>query len=376
MFPRTFHVSPFNSRNGYYRLDIVDPFPQRSPPASKGTVSQPEIKVFLRLLTPEKTTKLTALLASHPTHQAIPLDANNISALVKAVLRWPMALFASTPRILYQAYKLHYEKKLAMFPRPEPRAKGQEGVYNPPQNFSDGMGFALGWQGAGWAESASQRLVGDWVTAQARNTGYGFKVFNRVGRVELAVPAPNEKPAAESEVVLETSDPSVFTRLVTAPSPDHFLIIAKETLTTINDVDRFRRLFNAGPTVQTQQVTMKTRIRSMAQYARQRLFLFDVSFASIIPPPHITNPPSRHWTDHLTLWQLLLTTLIIKWTQFGAWAEEGVMYKINARFVPGSEPWKVWDRALTKHYATEDGAIEADSSDTEEPWEVVGSMTY
>ena len=150
-FPRSFHVSPFNSRNGYYRLDTTDPFLQPSP--------SPRIKILLRLLTPDREPKLQALLASNPSRDAIMLDATNSWKIYSTLLRWPLALLLTTPRIMYQAYILHYEKKLAVYPRPEPKSQDSSEGWNAPEEDMDRVGSAVGWQQAGWGERKAREAV-------------------------------------------------------------------------------------------------------------------------------------------------------------------------------------------------------------------------
>ncbi|KAJ9104116.1 hypothetical protein QFC19_004100 [Naganishia cerealis] len=100
-FPRSFHVSPFNNRKGYYRLAVQDPFH----PSSRGVSTMttfPKFKVTLNLLTAELEPKLYAVLMNHPTQSPGPITLRNI--LVKVLYRQPFSLLMTTPRILAQAY--------------------------------------------------------------------------------------------------------------------------------------------------------------------------------------------------------------------------------------------------------------------------------
>lgn len=105
-FPRRFHVSPFNDRSGSYQLQCLDPFVD----------SELKIDMHLTLLEPDGTKKLTAQVNS--TNAPIP-TTNTVLALW-TLLTYGGAVFLTTPRILYEAYKLHYGKKLAVYLRPEP----------------------------------------------------------------------------------------------------------------------------------------------------------------------------------------------------------------------------------------------------------------
>ncbi|THU76154.1 hypothetical protein K435DRAFT_186558 [Dendrothele bispora CBS 962.96] len=138
-FPRAFHVSPFNDRQGFYTVSIKRPShpPSLSIPASSSP-PLPTISIHLHVpsssptstqiqtqtssLSPTTSTpgplKLTALL--RPV-SSVPLTAPN---LLWTLSRYPVGLLLSLPRILYQAWVLHYRKKLDVYIRPEPFCGG------------------------------------------------------------------------------------------------------------------------------------------------------------------------------------------------------------------------------------------------------------
>ena len=352
IFPRTFHVSPFNSRNGFYRLDTVDPFP-----ADAASSAPVQMKVFLRLLTPDKTVKLTAVVGSHPSHAAIPLEPVNVPSILLALARWPAALFFATPRILYHAYILQYIKGLAMFPRPEPRTQGQDGVWNPPQNYRDGLGLSLGWQERAGSEVWLQKVISTWLEERSPQCGIGLRVAFRDERPDVEIGT-----SAKRFVDVETSDPAFFTHLVTAPTPTHFATLAPELLTIISDSLHFAELFSA-PARSTDRVD-----KALASL-RDGLFRWYITQSVIPAPPHLIIYPRDHFTAALPtatrLWLIWVTWL----HAYGVKAEEWVMYVISARFVDGAEPWKVWERALRRLYRQ-------DSVDELEGWEDLGSMQY
>ena len=98
---RRFHVSPFNDRLGTYQF--------RATPPEQG------ISVELTLITPENKPKLVATLKS--------ISESRMDDLVQ-VLRLCVTcgwwIFMSMPRILWEAWKLHYRKGLPVYMRPEP----------------------------------------------------------------------------------------------------------------------------------------------------------------------------------------------------------------------------------------------------------------
>ncbi|KAJ4488153.1 hypothetical protein J3R30DRAFT_900291 [Lentinula aciculospora] len=124
-FPRAFHVSPFNDRKGWYTVSIK--LPQFRDPGT-GNEGNPKPVVSIQLREPEETpasgvpgkTKLTATLRAT---RALPLpSARN---LLFTLISYPLELFLSMPRILYQAGILHYVKgdeqsDLKVYIRPEP----------------------------------------------------------------------------------------------------------------------------------------------------------------------------------------------------------------------------------------------------------------
>ncbi|CCG81773.1 Putative uncharacterized protein [Taphrina deformans PYCC 5710] len=105
-FPRRFHVSPFNDRSGSYRLQCLDP------------LSGDEFKVsmHLTLLDVDGTKKLTAQVES----TFAPVETSRTGSSVWTLVKYGSAVFLTMPRILLQAYKIHYGKKLAVYLRPEP----------------------------------------------------------------------------------------------------------------------------------------------------------------------------------------------------------------------------------------------------------------
>ncbi|ORY79865.1 hypothetical protein BCR37DRAFT_76375 [Protomyces lactucae-debilis] len=105
-FSRRFHVSPFNDRSGAYQLQCRDPFEET--PISVG--------MHLTMLAEDGSKKLTAQVNSI----AAPVLTSHRLVTYWTILKHGTAVFMTVPRILAEAYKLHYSKKLAVFLRPEP----------------------------------------------------------------------------------------------------------------------------------------------------------------------------------------------------------------------------------------------------------------
>jgi hypothetical protein len=207
IFPRTFHVSPFNNRAGYYRLDIQDPF-LHAPSTTDAGAAFPKFKVTLNLLTTTHTPKLYAVLLNHPTQ---PPGLITLRTIINSViLRQPWSLLLTTPRILAQAWTLHYRKHLIVYPRPEPfhstpqlsnsdsdseetlvsDSPGLEEGWNPVERDLLRIGRAIGWQAVGSTERYAGRLVRDWLEGRCKEVGIGLRiVFTNRERGEVVVDA-------------------------------------------------------------------------------------------------------------------------------------------------------------------------------------------
>lgn len=145
-FSRDFHVSPFNDRLGYYQLFLRDMW--------KDSVDGlPSIDIRLLLLVPPEEEearqqgnlqkKLLATLTSSnaisatqkPTKEAKPMTA---SSVFSTLIRQPLDLFLPVARIMIEAAKLHWKKRLPVHIRPEPRGEAKK--WNAIQTF-DGIGW-------------------------------------------------------------------------------------------------------------------------------------------------------------------------------------------------------------------------------------------
>lgn len=350
IFPRSFHVSPFNSRDGFYRLDLLDPFGSLA--ASTPDI-HPEIKIFLRLLTPSKEPKLQANLASHPTRRPIALDPPNTLSILWTLARWPLALLLTTPRIMYQAWWLHYDKRLLIYPRPEPGvSKAASEVFNPPQTDETRLGTAIGWQGVGTGESLARRVVLEWAQEQADRTGISLIIDAGPQRPRIEIMPTSDAARSKDDtktVRFTSSDPKLFTNLLLAPSARHFRLLAPELLTQVSPNDLFDRFF--GPEMPLQQDTVsRFNARRRTGYA---YFLW--SHSVIAPTPDIIPPPNVHFSDCLPLGSRLRVSYVLATAVMADKLEAWIMRVVKARFIEGQEPWKIWERALARQYTASSG---------------------
>lgn len=155
---------------------------------------------------------------NHPTQQAATISLRNI--ITSVLLKQPWSLLLTTPRILAQAWVLHYRKGLVVYPRPEPEyslsldsetrsaspsdsdstlvsfdptLKGLDPSWNPVENDLLKIGRAIGWQSvAGTEKYAEETLVVPWLKARCEALGVGVRVvFTNQERKEVVI-APNK----------------------------------------------------------------------------------------------------------------------------------------------------------------------------------------
>lgn len=107
---KDFHVSPFNSSKGSYALKAQDPFPYVSYDA-------PKIDNTITLKSSKDHAKLVARL--YCTGNAIDPDKLGLFGILQFISSWWWVGLVTFPRILRQAFKLHFVRKLNVWYRPE-----------------------------------------------------------------------------------------------------------------------------------------------------------------------------------------------------------------------------------------------------------------
>ncbi|MCO5589707.1 hypothetical protein L7F22_043675 [Adiantum nelumboides] len=145
-FPRDFHVSPFNDRLGYYQLFLRDMWKETKD-------GLPSIDIRLLLLVPPEEEcqnkgkslqkKLLATLTSSnatsatqkPTKEAKSMTTSSVLSML---ISQPFDLFLPVARIMIEAAKLHWKKRLPVHIRPEPRGEAKR--WDSTQPF-DGIGW-------------------------------------------------------------------------------------------------------------------------------------------------------------------------------------------------------------------------------------------
>ncbi|KAL6707285.1 hypothetical protein ACN47E_004273 [Coniothyrium glycines] len=107
---KDFHVSPFNSRKGSYALKALDPFPH-------ATFEAPTIDNTITLKSSKDNAKVVARLFS--TQKAIDPDSLGFAGALYFILSWWWVGLVTFPRIIREAIKLFFKRKLHVWYRPE-----------------------------------------------------------------------------------------------------------------------------------------------------------------------------------------------------------------------------------------------------------------
>jgi DUF1365 family protein len=107
---KDFHVSPFNSRKGSYALKARNPFPSPN-------ISVPVIDNTITLKSSKDFAKVVARVNSIGT----PLDSAQfgVSQTLRFVGGWWWVGLVTFPRIVREAFKLHFRRSLHVWFRPE-----------------------------------------------------------------------------------------------------------------------------------------------------------------------------------------------------------------------------------------------------------------
>lgn len=107
---KDFHVSPFNSRKGSYALSACDPFY----PSLSGTGS---INNLIKLHSSKDHVKIVSRLFS--TAESIDPSLLSVLGRLKFIASWWWVGLVTFPRVLREAGKLFFRRKLSVWYRPE-----------------------------------------------------------------------------------------------------------------------------------------------------------------------------------------------------------------------------------------------------------------
>lgn len=107
---KDFHVSPFNSRKGFYALSAHDPFyPSLS---GKGSINN-----LVKLLSSKEHVKMVTRIFS--TAESIDPSLLSLLGRLEFIASWWWVGLVTFPRVVHEAGKLFFRRKLPVWRRPE-----------------------------------------------------------------------------------------------------------------------------------------------------------------------------------------------------------------------------------------------------------------
>lgn len=342
-------MSPFNDRSGHYICQIIAP--SRPPSAIEEPLlcsPRPVVKITLLTTPPHSEKKLVAIIRA--TH-SVPLSS---ATLLSALVRLPFGLLLPFPRIIYQAYILHYHKQLDVYQRPEPCASDPAveahlpPVLNAIQADPRHIGRGVGWQSIGPLERWCERRVYAFLHKKCHETNISvvFIPANPVESRTVVHPSVTDAVKSNRTLTIYYRSPRIFTILFTMPSPMHAVLLGVkgDRLFSVSSEEIFNEMFAASTSVPSRPAWSRlTR--------RIRRLLVPDSLDLSIPPFHALDNPMTIMT---VLVLLILSTLTM--------VEKKAFNIIGARFVRGDEPWGGWMR------------LRSNSSSLSYPREKLGSV--
>lgn len=300
---------------------------------------QPAVKITL--LTADEPPEVK-LVASINARKSVPLSAR---ALITSLIQTPFLLFLSSPRILYQAFLLHYFKRLDVFPRPDPHATSPlvesnlSPTINPVQDpHPTRLSGAIGWQPETWSESWARRRIEAYLSQRAAELNYTVLLASSNPGTEIKTfpNSPASKNPDETLVIYYRS-PRAFTTILLAPSPQHAIMLGSraEGFFTPSSEQLFTEIFTASPLRNPGQDS--TRIATLLSQTAMSIR------RGLLPPYVITQfqIPPTHCLDRSTDLAMLL---VLSFLGIGDALERILSLALRVRFVAGFEPWEGWNR--------------------------------
>ncbi|TDL26880.1 hypothetical protein BD410DRAFT_715281 [Rickenella mellea] len=328
--PRQFHVSPFNDRAGFYECAVVAP--KCSPSQYRSGVQLPSPIVRIHLYTAEmpRALKLTAVL------RTVTSTSLSSRALLAAISQYPFALLLTFPRIAYQAFILHYRKRLAVYVRPEPCAVEPEieKQLGAPRNSIQHIGRrggGLGWQREGLLERYCRDLTAKFLTRRTRETGIGVQLISaNPACATMEFENTGSASASIAQLKIYYRSPKLFTTLLMTPSAEHALLLGQDTEKefSVSSRDLFVAVFS-----QPSCPISASRLLWLVRSLRIRKIPAHIQLA--LPGSHAMDGSAPDIVTH---------TLAIATLYMMEHLEKAVFHFIGARFVDGDEPWGGWDR--------------------------------
>lgn len=247
--------------------------------------------------------------------------------------------------------RLHYAKKLDVFPRPEPFVVPEEGEANPVEG--GGKEGAVGFEEEGGVyRDLVLRFVQRRVDEMTREEGRRIEVlFVPAGREENGtriIPSSSmsseeqkeDEGATKEELRIDYLTPMLFSDLITSPTVELALAIGskiEQRWTTTNDSLFLLLLTPSSSLADTNRPNWRSRLLDKI---RHHQFLWALSFSPRYSPPPDTPPPTNSLTS--TPYLSLMLTIFLQFfvVRLGYW----IFVLSGARFVGGMETWMEWAR--------------------------------
>lgn len=341
LFPREFHVSPFNDRSGFYGISVVLPFDKLPSPASLHSL-EPRARVRVDLYTAQASSppapgplKLIALI--DPLTSAQLTSSNLVNALAKQ----PLVLFTAWSKILYNAWVLHYVKRLDVFVRPDPKPAVPGWPAGEELKSLDPAG-GVGWQEETWTECFARRRVEAFLKKRVEELG----MMVTLKPANPAIPTRHFAPANRKDLqdartlVVSYLSPTLYSTFFLAPSAAHALMMGEENQFKVSSIELFLWVFGARRSAPCTDGLEERDGMSFTQRWRVRQIPPSCNILHRIPTPAVHPLDSTNtFTYFLTILTLFYTSFMDNFTRF--------MYaSFGARFVKGQEPWsrRTWER--------------------------------
>lgn len=342
---KVFHVSPFNNRGGDYCMTISElshPPPTNDSEKLRDTLPPlPYVSIHLRHQVEPSDSALPTLVATLSATESHSLTAPN---LLRSLARQPFVLLLSLLRILYEAWVLHYVKRLDVYGRPDPKpARPAWAAAAGGSASGDQPSRGVGWQPPSWFEQYAHDLVCAFLARRSDELGVRITlVAGNPGEPDIVFSPIRDQAGAphREELTIWYLSPLFFSTMVMAPSIDHALLLGYHTerMFIPSSEALFLSVFNSSTSSADEdpQHTL-----ALAQSLRSRALPRELLGSPFtIPRTHPLDPSSFSLLRRARHVTYIAASL----------AEEAVarwLYTcVRARFVPGHEPWLRWQRAV------------------------------
>ncbi|CEH17327.1 Protein of unknown function DUF1365 [Ceraceosorus bombacis] len=387
-FDRAFHVSPFNDRGGWYRLLLS--------PLWKEGQQHPEIDVRLVLLVASKDEggrpigELVAkphaddafrrkkLFATLNSTQVRPLTT---STMWWALIRQPFDLILPFGRILAEAAKLHFQKRLSVFPKPEVRAplahhqepSSSKVLSNDVQArrgsaAADLVRGAIGWQAETGAEKTARERLAAFARTRADENGPGLKIVSADPLAEKFEIATAPEHADVPTMVITTRSQAVYSDLLLFPPRFAHLVGSVAGQRWDAPADALQSYLMPFVEHSAQKMGWRTRC---ARFIRRKHLAWLLTFcdlpsegprsaSTLLNMVHAPHPLDQLSTPDGSFDEPSLNHLFaLLSTASSARLEEFLVRRSGVHYVSGTEGWLELRRALAQLDSPSDSSIKA-----------------